>query len=141
MNGVIGIINAGISGINTMKAPDWVPGIGGKSPKIPKIPKLAKGTNSFGGGLAMVGERGPELVHLPRGSQVTPHNESARMLRSAYTGSNTFAPQINISIEGGSGSVKESMPDIKREVEKALYPALESYFQQMRTKRPSITTV
>lgn len=139
MNGVIGIINAGISGINTMKAPDWVPGIGGKSPKIPKIPKLAKGTNSFGGGLAMVGERGPELVHLPRGSQVTPHNESARMLRGGYAAGDTFAPVINVTIESRSGGVKESVPDIKREVEKALYPALENYFRQMQTKRPSIT--
>ncbi len=139
INNIIGIINAGISGINTMKAPDWVPGIGGKRPNIPLIPRLAKGSRNFGGGLAMVGELGPELVHLPRGSRVTPHDESARMLREAYAGGDTFAPVINITIEGGSGRVKESIPDIKREVEKALYPALESYFQQLRTKRPSMT--
>jgi phage-related protein len=36
------------------------------------IPGLAGGTTSFGGGLAVVGERGPELVNLPRGSSVTP---------------------------------------------------------------------
>ena len=139
INNVIGIINAGISGINSIKIPDWVPGIGGKRPNIPLIPRLAKGSRNFGGGLAMVGELGPELVHLPRGSRVTPHDESARMLREAYAGGDTFAPVINITIEGGSGRVKESIPDIKREVEKALYPALESYFQQLRTKRPSMT--
>src|SRR5690606_39066543 len=33
------------------------------------IPGFANGTNYAPGGLAMVGERGPELVNLPRGSQ------------------------------------------------------------------------
>lgn len=266
INGVIGIINAGISGINSIKAPDWVPGIGGKGPNIPKIPRLAKGTRNFGGGLAMVGELGPELVRLPRGAQVIPNKKTEQMINTtltplagtvqyvgtvaepilptfegkanfasklkepnvnplqgiatyigeiiepiakpldsiatyagiatepavkplegiaAYAGkiieptikplqglvtyigrleepdirqghtpditpdrvpinraqamTDTFAPEINITIEGGSGSVKESIPDIKREVEKALYPALESYFQQLRSKRPSMT--
>lgn len=141
INTVIGIINASISGINAIKPPDWIPGIGGKSVNIPLIPRLAKGTHNFGGGLAMVGEQGPELVSLPQGSRVTPHSESMGMLRSAYSraGADVFAPEINITIEGGTGSVKESMPDIKREVEKALYPALEGYFQQLRSKRPSMT--
>lgn len=34
---------------------------------------FATGTNYAPGGMAMVGERGPELVNLPRGSTVTPH--------------------------------------------------------------------
>jgi hypothetical protein len=36
------------------------------------IPGLQHGTRSFGGGLAMVGEAGPELVALPSGTQVWP---------------------------------------------------------------------
>lgn len=39
------------------------------------IPGFANGTNYAPGGLAMVGERGPELVNLPRGSQVIPNSE------------------------------------------------------------------
>lgn len=39
------------------------------------IPKFAGGVNNFGGGLAIVGERGPELVSLPRGSNVIPNNQ------------------------------------------------------------------
>jgi hypothetical protein len=39
----------------------------------PKIPALASGTRFHAGGLAMVGERGPELVNLPRGSRVWPN--------------------------------------------------------------------
>ena len=36
---------------------------------------LAKGTDYFQGGLAIVGEQGPELVNMPRGSQVIPNNK------------------------------------------------------------------
>lgn len=36
------------------------------------IPGYASGTNFAPGGLSLVGERGPELVNLPRGSQVVP---------------------------------------------------------------------
>lgn len=39
-----------------------------------KIPAFAGGVNNFGGGLALVGERGPELVNLPRGSDVIPNH-------------------------------------------------------------------
>jgi hypothetical protein len=38
------------------------------------IPKFATGTDFAPGGLALVGERGPELVNLPRGSQVIPNH-------------------------------------------------------------------
>jgi hypothetical protein len=37
-------------------------------------PGYAEGTNFAPGGISLVGERGPELVNLPRGSQVIPGN-------------------------------------------------------------------
>jgi hypothetical protein len=43
------------------------------------IPGFANGTNSAPGGMAWVGERGPELVNLPKGSQVIP----THLLRAA----------------------------------------------------------
>lgn len=51
--------------------------------KIP-IPDIdvdwyAKGTNFAPGGLAMVGERGPELIQLPRGSKVHTAQETKKM--------------------------------------------------------------
>lgn len=49
--------------------PDWIPGIGGKSFHVPK---LAKGGVLQSAGTVMVGERGPELLTLPTGAQVTP---------------------------------------------------------------------
>ena len=39
------------------------------------IPGFANGTNFAPGGLAWVGERGRELVNLPRGSEVIPNNK------------------------------------------------------------------
>lgn len=43
------------------------------------IPGFASGTNHAPGGLAWVGEDGPELVNLPRGSQVIPNDRVANM--------------------------------------------------------------
>ncbi|WP_052761964.1 phage tail tape measure protein [Aurantiacibacter luteus] len=47
----------------------------GKSQFAGSIPRFANGTNFAPGGLSLVGERGPELVNLPRGSQVIPNHE------------------------------------------------------------------
>jgi len=38
------------------------------------VPLYASGTDWHPGGQAWVGERGPELVNLPRGSSVTPND-------------------------------------------------------------------
>lgn len=38
---------------------------------------FASGVRGFSGGTALVGERGPELVQLPRGANVVPNNEVA----------------------------------------------------------------
>lgn len=43
------------------------------------IPGFANGVRNFGGGLAVVGERGPELVNLPKGADVFSNEESKRM--------------------------------------------------------------
>lgn len=48
------------------------------------IPQYAKGTTYHPGGLAVVGEDGPELVKLPRGSKVYPNGQSPT------TGGDTF---------------------------------------------------
>ncbi|MDR9795214.1 replication protein [Aeribacillus pallidus] len=91
LNSIISTINSFISRLNGLKIPDWVPGVGGKGINIPKIPMLAKGTNFFQGGYAIVGEQGPELVQLPRGSKVYPNRETEELLRNPIliTG-NTF---------------------------------------------------
>jgi LAS superfamily LD-carboxypeptidase LdcB len=49
-------------------------GGGGAFPAAPKVGLFAKGTNFAPGGPAIVGEKGPELINLPRGSQVVPNH-------------------------------------------------------------------
>ncbi len=54
------------------------------------IPGFANGTQFAPGGLALVGERGPELVNLPRGSKVTPNSQIG-----GGQGAFTYAPTID----------------------------------------------
>jgi hypothetical protein len=48
--------------------------------------KFAVGTRNAPGGMALVGERGPELINLPRGSQVIPAAQTSNMLGSNASG-------------------------------------------------------
>ena len=61
MNGIISILNTGIRGLNKIKIPDWVPGVGGKGINIPEIPQFAKGTSRTPDTF-VAGENGPELI-------------------------------------------------------------------------------
>lgn len=87
LNAVINLINKAIGGINkacNIKVPDWVPVIGGKDYKfnIPTIPNLAHGTQDWKGGPVQVHERGGEIIDLPKGSRVYPHDESIKMAKN-----------------------------------------------------------
>lgn len=62
INGIIGMINKLIRGLNKIKFPNWVPKIGGKGINIPEIPKLARGGIVDSATLAVVGEAGKEAV-------------------------------------------------------------------------------
>jgi hypothetical protein len=72
INFIIQGLNAFIKGINKVKIPDWVPGVGGKGLHIPEIPMLANGGDIIKAGRVLVGEKGPEFLDLPQGAKVTP---------------------------------------------------------------------
>ena len=97
---MIGIINGAISGINSLglEIPEWVPIIGGKSfsINIPTIPMLYKGTDNWRGGMAMIHDRGGEIVDLPQGSRVYPHDKSVEMARKEGQRSGGGSVSINI---------------------------------------------
>lgn len=64
---VIDKVQSLIDKIRSIPSPgDIIGGIAGH------LPHFAEGTRNFRGGLALVGERGPELVNLSRGSDVIP---------------------------------------------------------------------
>ena len=63
---------------------------------VSKQKAFATGVRNFEGGFAMVGERGPERVFLPKGSSVQPNNEL-----SAFSGGGiTLMPSIQYSGDG-----------------------------------------
>ncbi len=94
-----------------------------KFPAIPSAIKgfFAKGVKNFGGGVAMVGEEGPELVQLPKGSNVIPNNEVkdyARSLTPMGTGGNKFlSNQIILNI---NNPVYKDNYDIDQMMEKVM---------------------
>ncbi len=78
INAMIGLINGFIGGLNNIKIPKWVPGIGGKSFSISKIPYLAQGGHLING-QAIVGEAGPELLTAKNGkTTVTPLSDEEK---------------------------------------------------------------
>lgn len=72
-----------------------------------EILPFATGTSYFKGGLALVNEKGGEILNLPRGTQIIPHDVSMEMARSygrqtAITNSNTTNTTNNNSYNYGA---------------------------------------
>jgi TP901 family phage tail tape measure protein len=76
IHGIIDAISGAAGSIGSALL-DALPDPGGG---VPFIPGIATGVRNFGGGLAMVGERGPELVNLPPGSDVYNARQTRRMM-------------------------------------------------------------
>lgn len=114
INGVIGGINGAIWVINL------IPGV-----NISPISYLRHGTDDWGGGFAYMNEGGRgELVHLPNGSVVIPHDisrvyakEAARGER-ASTGADVTQQTVNISVTLDDLKVydQRSIEDIAKEL-------------------------
>lgn len=72
LRAVVSVINTVIGGLNKLKIPDWVPGLGGKGINIPLIPTFSKGTDytpdTFIAG--DINGEGGELVTGARGRKV-----------------------------------------------------------------------
>lgn len=103
LGGVKETINGIIKSINSIQftVPDIVPGIGGKTFGGLNIPLFANGVENFSGGPAIIHDKGAEIVDLPSGTRVIPHDKS---LQTAYVqgkrdnqgGGNNFSFSINI---------------------------------------------
>ena len=86
INGIISAVNTVIRGLNKVKVPDWVPGVGGKGINISEIPMLAKGSSNTPDTF-IAGEAGPELITNAPGRTVF----TARQTRSIMAAQNTAA--------------------------------------------------
>jgi phage-related protein len=68
----------------------------GGAPAIPvePIPQFASGVTNFHGGLAIVGEKGPELVHMPQGASVFTAGETASIIGQAQNVASTASKEV-----------------------------------------------
>ena len=111
---IVGVINGVISGLNKLKIPDWVPGLGGKGINIPLIPTFAKGTpktpDTF-----IAGERGAELITNAKNRTVFTAAQSGNILNNlqgvvtavkSAAGVSGGLPQLQMAYAGaGAGGV------------------------------------
>ena len=79
--------------------------------------KYAGGTDFAHGGLSLVGERGPELVNLPRGSQVLNNSDTQKALNKNIT--------INLNVSGSVISEGELINKISNVLGRQLQTALQ----------------
>ena len=119
-NGVIDSIN----GIQ-ITIPAWVPGFGGSTFGPLGIPKLATGTDSWRGGPAMIHDRGAEIVDLPTGTRVIPHDAS---ITAAYNmGARTSSVNlggISVNISGVTVQGENDIQKLADKVAAAIYDQL-----------------
>ena len=85
INVIIDLLNNAIKGINQIKVPDWVPGVGGKGINIPLIPKLAKGGIVDSATIAMIGEGKSAEAVIPLDRTLTKYMSEA-MRQAGGTG-------------------------------------------------------
>lgn len=62
-----------------------------------KPPAFKKGTKSAPGGMALVGEEGAELMHVPQGARIIPHSETMKVL-SGHPDTEEILSRFNIPV-------------------------------------------
>lgn len=85
-----------------------------------KLFGFADGTEFSPGGVAMVGERGRELVNLPRGSQVIPNHRLGNIGGGSQSGPINLRHEFNITVGGnGDSELLERMRIVAEESARA----------------------
>lgn len=91
VNGIIGMVQNGLNSFISMingaaGIINKIPGV--HIPGIPHVglPRLAFGAKNYAGGVTLVGERGPELVNLPKGADVYTATQTANAFRNSRGG-------------------------------------------------------
>ncbi|EID1478985.1 phage tail tape measure protein, partial [Enterococcus faecalis] len=127
INAMITLINGFLGGLNNIKIPKWVPGVGGKGFSIAQIPYLAEGGHMING-QAIVGEAGPELLTAKNGkTTVTPlsQEEKARGIGGALKGGKTIEQHVYF------GQVDANNPSELDRMNRKLYKASAQAFYDL----------
>ena len=80
------------------------------------IPGIATGGTIQSGGVAVVGERGPELVTLPRGATVYSHAESKKLGNQKNQSGIPNNTNITVNVNGRLGASDRELRDIAKKV-------------------------
>jgi len=103
------------------KVADWISSTGAKiagsgGSRSGNVGKNAAGDNNWRGGLTWVGEEGPELVNLPRGSRILPNKESVSLTSNAFGG----VVQGSMAASSGNGGGMSSVIGILTNIDQHL---------------------
>jgi phage-related protein len=112
VNWMIDQVNKVIRSVNSSAGK--LPGV----PDIPQIQKLYTGVNNWRGGLAVVGDRGAELVDLPAGARVHNAQDTAAMLGKG--GDNYISLDMNGIMTRSRSELRDVMIDALRAVDEKL---------------------
>lgn len=84
IEGVVGVVGGLINSIGSAaeKASGF---LAGKGKGGAAVPGHAAGTTNFAGGWTRVNEKGGEIIDLPKGTRIYPHERSMNMMRAAGT--------------------------------------------------------
>lgn len=115
VNAVIGfagkLINNFIRGINwAIDVINNIPGVNITKLAEVNLPMLAKGGIIRRAGDVIIGERGPEMLRLPQGAQVTPLPAGATAGGNTYQ--NTFYVEVNASDRGAAENFVKRVKEI-----------------------------
>lgn len=94
------------------------------------IGQNANGTDYWPGGLTRIHESGAEIIDLPRGSRVIPHDLSKKMT----SGSDRQSVHINVNVDGARGNA-----EIQEMVAVGVMQGLEQYDRSLPGKVNQIT--
>lgn len=97
-------------------SPKGLGGGGGNKPEK----KDAVGEKSAKGGTTLVGERGPELVEMPKGASVHPARETKQMLGGA-----TVNMPITMTVAQNGLSIEEVVSEISQRLNEAITSSME----------------
>lgn len=109
LRAVVSVVNGVISGLNQLKVPDWVPGIGGKGINIPLIPGFAKGTLSTPDTF-IAGENGPELITNAPGRTVFTADQTRNIMAAQNMAAT--APTVAAGQATAAQTVNTTAPEV-----------------------------
>lgn len=104
LRAVVSAVNTVIGGLNKLKIPDWVPGLGGKGINIPMIPGFAKGTNRTPSTF-IAGENGPELITDAANRKVFTAAQTGQIFNNMAQARNLNTANNVNATAGGAGTI------------------------------------